>query len=361
MPVVPVVKTKDITEYRKEDFIRFKKKIDELQPDIIHIYGTETWFQRQFAFMLNDLGLIDKTVVWIQGLVSFCANTYSNGLTCRQLKRKTLWELIRGTNIEGIQKRLAANGIGEIRELEILKKVFVRTEWDEACCKAINPNLKFYRCNETLRPSFYENIIWDIKKIERHSIFMSQYSTPIKGYHQMLKALSIIVREFPDTVLYTTGTDLLNPPTSLYGKLRESSYFRLLREEIIKRGLERNVRFLGTLMGDEMRDRYVKSHVFVSASSIENSPNSVGESMILGVPTVSSDVGGVSSMMTKDVEGLMYPYSEFALLAEDICRIFRSDEMANVISNNARRKACKTHNQEDNYKIMVNCYHDIID
>ena len=71
MGVVPEVHSRDITAYREEDFNRFKEIIEKVQPDIIHIYGTEKWFQRQFVLMANDLGLLEKTVVWIQGLVGF--------------------------------------------------------------------------------------------------------------------------------------------------------------------------------------------------------------------------------------------------------------------------------------------------
>ncbi len=360
MGVVPEVHSRDITAYREEDFNRFKEIIEKVQPDIIHIYGTEKWFQRQFVLMANDLGLLEKTVVWIQGLVGFCAHCYTDGLSVRQFKKKTFWELIRGTNVEGIQKRLALNGQSEIRILKLLKNVFVRTEWDSACCKAINPNLTLHFCNETLRPAFFENKVWKKEKVKKHSIFMSQYGTPIKGYHQMLKALPIILKEFPDTVLYTTGADLLIPSDSLMRKLREPSYIKVLREEIKENRLEQHVRFLGTLQGEEMRDQYLASHVFVSASSIENSPNSVGEAMILGVPTVASDVGGVSSMMTHREEGLLYPFNEYAVLAEYVCRIFRDDTLAAEISQKARKRALDTHDKENNYRTLLKCYQQMI-
>lgn len=361
MNIVPEVHTKEITTYREEDFSRFKEIIEKSKPDIIHIYGTEKWFQRQFVLMANDLGMIEKTVVWIQGLVSFYSNCYTNGLSAKQYKRKTLWELLRGTNVEGIQERLALNGQSETRMIQVLKNVFVRTDWDSACCKAINPKLAQYHCNETLRPVFYENRVWKLDSVKRHSIFVSQYATPIKGFHQVLKALPIILEQFPDTVLYTTGPNLLDAPDSFMEKIRESSYSKVLREEIEKNHLEQHIQFLGTLQGEEMREQYLASHVFVSASTIENSPNSIGEAMILGVPVVASDVGGVASMLTHGEEGLLYPFHEYAVLAEYVCRIFRDDSLAEKMSQKARVRALKTHNQEENYKSLLTCYQKIIE
>lgn len=361
MPVTPVVKRRDIVQYKKEDFIRFKSQIEKIKPDIIHIYGTETWFQRQFAFMVKELGLIDKTVVWIQGLTSFCANAYCNGLSQREINRKTVWEAIRGTNIYGIKNRLRLNGEGEFRELEILKHVFVRTEWDTACCRAVNSKLTMHYCGETLRPEFYQDKVWSVENLKKHRIFFSQCNTPIKGFHQMLKAMPIILKEFPDAELCTTGFDLMRHSTNFMNKLREPSYNKILREMISEYGLKTNVKFLGKLSGEEMRNQYADSSVFVMASTIENSPNSIGEAMMVGVPIVASDVGGVSSMLTHKYDGLLYPFNEYAILAEEVCRLFREADLAVKYSVHARKKALHTHSQEGNYEMLLNGYREIME
>ena len=59
---------------------------------------------------------------------------------------------------------------------------------------------------------------------------------------------------------------------------------------IDKYDLFENIVFCGSLDENSMRDQYLRSHVFISASTIENSPNSVGEAMLLGVPVVTNVV-----------------------------------------------------------------------
>lgn len=346
---------KDITEYKDSDFKRFKSIVEQNKPDIIQIYGTEQLFQRQYIKMAYDMGMINKTIVWIQGLVLFCAQCYNSGFTIKQIKSATLWEKFRRTNISGIQKRLALNGKDEVRCLKLLKNVFVRTDWDYACCKSINENLCFYKCNETLRSQFYENKIWNIEKIERHSIFISQYSTPIKGFHILIKALPIILKEFPDTIIYTTGKDLLST-NGMIDSVRESSYLKILRKLIVQNNLEKNVKFLGVLNAEDMRNRYIMSHVSVLSSEIENSSNSIGEAIMLGVPLVAADVGGVSSMVKDKEHCLLYPFYEYAMLAENICKIFRSDELANNLSESAKKRAQIIYNKEKNYNDLINSY-----
>ena len=105
--------------------------------------------------------------------------------------------------------------------------------------------------------------------------------------------------------------------------------------------------------------QFLKSHVFLSSSLIENSPNSVGEAMLLGVPVVSSEVGGVPSLFEGEEEGLFYPVEDTKTLARQIIRIFESDELAEKLSVAAKRKAALTHNPETNYERLLEIYHEI--
>ena len=59
------------------------------------------------------------------------------------------------------------------------------------------------------------------------------------------------------------------------------------------RELEDKVSFLGPLNAEQMKAEYLRSNVFLCPSSIENSPNSLGEAQMLGVPCVASYVGGI--------------------------------------------------------------------
>jgi len=96
------------------------------------------------------------------------------------------------------------------------------------------------------------------------------------------------------------------------------------------------------------------------SSSIENSPNSLGEAMLLGVPCVASDVGGVVDMMTHREEGYIYPFDENYMLAYYIMKIFNEEDFVEKISKNARKKALATHSQVSNTKDLINIYTNVI-
>lgn len=89
-----------------------------------------------------------------------------------------------------------------------------------------------------------------------------------------------------------------------------------------KYNIQERFEFEGFLSADEMKQLLLESNVFVCPSSIENSPNSLGEAMILGVPCVASDVGGISDMLTHNEEGFLYPFDDSYKMAFYIRKTF---------------------------------------
>ncbi|MCC8138947.1 MAG: glycosyltransferase family 4 protein [Lachnospiraceae bacterium] len=349
----------DGAKYSGKDLQRLSYIIEKFKPDIIQIFGTEHSFQCQLVNMVDALGYIDKLAIWIQGVVSIYSLHYYAGLSEKVARTRTIKEWIKRNNIRDMKTRMTKRGEEEAACLRIAKHVFVRTDWDQAVCRMINPELCMHVCNESLRPSFYSEPKWDVCKMERHTIFLSQSHYPIKGLHMVIEALRIVVQEFPDARIRTTGIDYLHYG-KMIDKLRISSYQKEIMRKLRAYDLYDKLEFLGTLSEEEMREQYLKANVFVSPSAIENSPNSLGEAMLLGTPVVASDVGGVKTMMEHGKDGFVYPFDEYYILAEYICKIFRDDELAISFSQNARRHAAKTHDVKENYAQLIREYHTIV-
>lgn len=336
---------------------RFKEIIGTVKPDVIHIFGTE---YRHSLIALNaaeEKGMLAHTVISIQGLVSVYGIHFLAGLEHGILKRKTLRDFLKRSNILKEKKKFLKSGRLEIEAIEKCHNVIGRTDWDEACVKRINPNVKYFFCNESLRNAFYSGT-WNLKDCEKHSIFISQCTYPVKGFHLMLQAFSDIVKKYPDAHLYVAGPEISFEKN--FVKDQKMTYYRLyLKKLILKLGLEKNITFLGLLNENEMKQRFLTSHVFVSPSSIENSPNSLGEAMILGVPCVTSDVGGVKNMLTHGEEGFVYPFDEPYMAAYYISKIFDDDNIAQKISVNAKKHAEKTHNIDFNIDTAIKIYKEV--
>ena len=337
----------------KDDETVMEQALRQFRPDIIHIWGTEIKHSDDFVKIVERLGLMDRCVISLQGLVGPCAYHYAAGVPEAIQRRYTLRDFLKRDRICDAQNRFARRGEYERDALERAKNVIGRTEWDKAVATQINPDLRYFHCDETLRGPFYERA-WSLELAQRHSIFVSQCGYSLKGFHRVLEAMPLILRQYPDATISVTGKDLLH--LSPAQKLKLPGYEKYLIEEIDALGLREHIQFLGTLDAEAMAEQYLHSHVFVSASSIENSSNSVGEAMLLGCPVVSSWVGGVTSMMEHGKEGFFYQADAPYLMAHFVCCIFGDDALARRLSENARVRAKQTHDPDRNHRRMLEIY-----
>ena len=251
---------------------------------------------------------------------------------------------------EAIYRRV---GQYEQEALRRVQHVIGRTDWDAACMAELAPQAAYHFNNETLRDEFYTGE-WSLDSCEPHSLFCSQAHVPLKGLHLLLQALATVRKRHPDVKLYVGRKD--------YGRIppfARNAYERYIHRLLRENDLYDHVAFTGSLNAQQMKERYLKSQVFVLPSSIENSPNSLGEAMLLGVPCIASDVGGVRCLMTHGAEGLIYPADDPHLLAYDICEMFAHPEKAAQMARAGREHAGKTHDAQKNLEILHQIYTEI--
>ncbi len=335
---------------------KYWKEINaDFKPDLVHIHGTEFPHGLAYQNACKDT----KTIVSIQGLVSSIAKVYLANIHVKEIiKNITLRDILKKDNILQAQKKFYKRGIYEKEIIKNATAILGRTTWDYANCKAINDKLTYYTLNETLRDEFYKNN-WDINNVEKHTIFISQGAYPIKGLHYALKALNIMKNKYPDVKLYVAG-DNITKRNTLEQKLKLSGYGRYIINLIEKYKLNNNVIFLDVLSEEKILDRLLKTHVFVSPSAIENSSNSLGEAMLLGMPCVASNVGGTMDMLVHKKEGFLYPYTEPAMLAYYISQYFENNDLCIEYGKNAKQVASQRHNPQENTKKIIDIYKSII-
>lgn len=339
------------TEHLKSEFTKILK--DEECYDVIHIMGTEYGHTLALVRACKELGIEGKCVISIQGMPSVYATHFFADLPGNELKRKSFRDFLRNDNLIKRQKNFVIRGEYEKEVIRNVKHIIGRTDWDHAVTGYINPEAKYYHCCETLRDCFYSGA-WSYDSCEKYTVFCSQGNYPIKGFHYVLDALKILKVKYSDIIVRVTGKDIVH--CSLKEMLRFDNYTMYLRKKIIEYGLSENVEFLGRLSAEQMKSEYLRSNVFVSASSIENSPNSIGEAMILGTPVVTSDVGGVKNMLVHEEEGYVYQHNASYMLAYYIQKVFENPKLAVNMSNKAKEHAKITHNRVDNAKNLFGIY-----
>ncbi len=326
----------------------------DFEPDLVHIFGTE--YPHTLA-CVRAFGRPERTLIGIQGLCGAIADTYMADLPLSVQKKKTFRDRLKKDSLQEQQQKFIQRGEHEKEALSLTGHVTGRTDFDRDMTKKLAPQAKYHFMNETLREEFYHDS-WNIDRIQPYSLFVSQGNYPIKGLHYVLDILPDLIKEHPETMLYVAG-DVITANKTLKDKIKISGYGKYLRDMIRKRRLEKHVKFVGRLDADKICARYLKTHVFLCPSAIENSPNSVGEAMLLGVPVVSSDVGGVHNLLTNNRDGILYSKKKPQQMKNAILRIFEDDKLAMSLSSNARAHALKTHDGEQNYRRLLEIYHDI--
>lgn len=320
----------------------------EFTPDIIHIHGTE--YPGPLAY-IKACGSYN-VIVSIQGLISMIAKEYLGGIPVNMiLKKTTLRDIIRLDTIFNQQHSIKKRSTFEIELIKSVNYLIGRTSWDKIKTQIINPNAHYFKCDETLRDEFYTEEIWTNENCEKHSIFISQGYYPIKGLHQVIKALPIIIKRYKDTKVYVAGNNYFSKPFWLL-----NGYGKFIKNMIEEYDLKNKIIFTGNLTAEEMKKRYLKSNIFVCPSAIENSPNSIGEAQILGVPCLSSNVGGINDLIEDGMTGLLYEFQNIETLAYLVCKIFEDQELAKRISINGRLAALKRHDRINNARTLKNIY-----
>jgi glycosyltransferase involved in cell wall biosynthesis len=308
-----------------------KSVLDDFHPDLIHVHGTEEAYGRFTALLTSG----PPVVVSIQGLIHVCARHVPGGITLTDAAECGLPGVLSWLRFKLMQRQWVARGESE-REILAGNRHFIgRTAWDAAHLLSNNRNARYYRCEELLRPPFYSRR-WDVSTARRHSVFCTAAHSPLKGFHLVLEALSILRHEFPEITVRVAGAP--------WDSRRGFGYYgRYLRALIDKLALGPHLVALPALAAEQVAEELANAAAFVIPSLIENSPNSLAEAMLVGTPCVASLVGGVPSMIENERSALGFPSGDAPSLAHCLRRVFRDDSLATALSHAARTTATARH------------------
>lgn len=329
--------------------------IDEFKPDVIHAYGTE--FPHNFYLVSRHKEV--PVIISLQGIATeYARHTYAGVDFSTMLRFTSIKDLFRPTGFFSSKKNYERSSILEKEILRNVNYVEGRSTWDRVSSLNINPKLKYYYCPRLIRAPFYENR-WDVKTMTRHTVFVHQGNTLVKGTHFVLQAVAKLKDKYPDIKLLIAGRDPLSY-SNIKQKLFKSGYQKYIKYLIDSLALKDHIEYTGILNAKQMAELLTKVNVTVVSSSIENAPNSLAEAMIVGTPTVATFVGGNMDMMVHKKEGFLYCYNEPNMLAEYISQLFDNDDLAIGFSNAAVETARKRHNPELLENKLIGIYEDVI-
>ena len=99
-----------------------------------------------------------------------------------------------------------------------------------------------------------------------------------------------------------------------------------------KLGIEKDVIFTGRLTKKEWIEKSKDYNIFINTTTVDNAPLSVVEAMALGLPVISTNVGGMPYMIENNVNGILTENDNAEQMANAVCRIMTNKDLYNFLS-----------------------------
>ena len=344
----------------------FAAFLAQQNPDLVHIWGTEytAAAAMQQAAARQNLPVL----VGIQGVMLDCAAHLCDGVP--EPYRHSSWmqraidRVIPGQLLDKMQDNFTALAKSEAALLSNARHVTGRTTFDRRAVAAMAPQAAYYPCNETLRPAFWQAAgSWHVREFGQGPVLlMSQGNYPLKNLHTLLMAMPEVLRRWPGARLRVAGW----PPLDKGPLLRPVidwmfPYQSWCKKLIAQNGLEGHVQYTGPLQANEMRQAYLDADLFVLPSFSENSPNSLGEAMLLGLPCVASRAGGIPDVTGGGAGAVLYdPAGDADALAAALCDVLSRPDHGAALGSAGCALARKAHDPRANADRMEEIYAEVL-
>jgi glycosyltransferase involved in cell wall biosynthesis len=284
--------------------------------DLIHVHGTE-----HQLFSAVDRFTIPK-LISIQGFI-FKSKRYLP-------KRLSV-----------IYLSWAIGSYFEKEEIKRCRYFLCRTSWDQATVRELNPNATIFKIWEIIREEFYHHKV----SADGSDILFSGGENSIKGLTRALIVFNRLLKTLPGK-LHVLG--------NCSWKFIEDT-----GKKYALHGLNTtNVILHGMVEAREIIDISKNCFCLYHPSLIDNSPNSVCEAQLIGLPVVATRVGGVASLITHQVSGILlddHPENDLV----QILKLKSDRALRQELANNAYDVSHIRHNRNEIVDKLLFSYQEV--
>lgn len=208
-----------------------------------------------------------------------------------------------------VSKKLFGNAFLNVAPSLYMKTVFQQTGFTNVRFIPNSINLQNYRFKEriTLRPK----LLWVRAFAEIYNPVMA------------LKVLKLLLADYPNAEL------------CMVGPVKDDSWKHCIRYAKLHR---LPVRFPGRLSKAEWIALSKKYDVFLNTTNIDNTPVSVIEALALGLPVISTNVGGLPYLISADIDGVLVPPNDPERMATAVKGLLQDPERSLQRTLAARKK-----------------------
>jgi len=142
-----------------------------------------------------------------------------------------------------------------------------------------------------------------------------------KGTYDLLEAIPAILSEFPEVEFWICGD----------GEIEK------VKQVVENKGLEKNVKLLGWVSGDEKEEIYLSTSIYVLPSYFEGMPRSILEAMSYGLPVIATNVNAIPELIEDGNTGILIEPGDANTLAGTVLKLLRDKQMRILMGQSARK------------------------
>lgn len=151
----------------------------------------------------------------------------------------------------------------------------------------------------------------------------SRLLEPLYNVPCVLRAFALIQQKYPEASL-TVAAD---------------GWMRGELEELARSLNLQQTKFIGRVAFEKMPAMYDGADVYLTATSIDNMPSSITESMASGLPVVTTNAGGIPFIVTHEETCLMVEIDDHRAMATAAIRLLEDNDLAIGIAERARESS----------------------
>lgn len=321
----------------------------EFSPDLVHTWGTEA-----FWGLLPVRGLLTyPSLLLLQGLCGQIAKVFYGGLTLQeQLRCIGIKELLKRRTMYADRRDFARRGLLEEEMIRGHRFVDAQSSWGASHVKAVNPDARLFSVDLALQQPFYDADAW--QPPGRPTLFCTAaYTSPFKGLHVAVRAMSLLKKRIPDVRLRIAGAH--QRPG-----IRQNGYMRWLNRMIRQLGLADAIEWLGPLGARQIVAELKNAAAVVIPTFIETYGVAFAEAMAIGTPVVVSYVGGTPSLGKDEESCLFFPPGDEAMCAYQLERVLTDEGLALRLSRESRKIAAVRNDRQRIVQRQLEIYRQVV-
>jgi glycosyltransferase involved in cell wall biosynthesis len=328
--------------YSTDDVELMQDVINDFKPDIIQIFGLES----RFCSILDYIKV--PTIIYLQGILNPIYNAFFPvGMNKFSFlySRFSSKEWIYRNAIIYSNEAMKYRSKYEIETLHKISYLIGRTKFDYQVTNFFASHAKYFSLNEMMKDVFYESQVWKKNDNKKYVIYTTISNVTYKGLDLILKTSKLL-----------TEYNNIDFEWQIAGINKDSELVYFFEKILNINSSDVNIKYNGIVPDGKLVEHLLRADVFVHPSYIDNSPNSICEAQLVGIPVIACNVGGVSDFITHGKTGVLIPANAPFELASIIKKDMKTPYLKSY-TQEARNVALQRHNKQDIVDQLIDIYH----